>query len=300
MVNRTPGVSAPPAPPKPVALMSDNESPRSILLASYRQGRIYVAGPMTGLPDLNFPAFNAAAAALRAVGWHVENPADHGEVEGAEWSDYLLHDMRKLGTCSAIFMLPGWSRSKGARLEMHVARETGLSILFAAGAETREPEPAVLRASRVEVENMGDHFRKLHLQPGASERVTLHHFTAPDSGDPHDHPYDFTTLVLSGGYVEEVWEPVLPDGWGGSVEWNKKLFFRAPGTSHRVASAAVHRIVSLPAGECVTAVVWHDAGVERREVRYWKPWAFPVVSRQHDEDHWRVEAAPTVFQGSGK
>src|SRR5690606_26470176 len=38
--------------------------------------RIYIAGPMTGLPDLNFPAFHAEAARLRSRGVDVVNPAE--------------------------------------------------------------------------------------------------------------------------------------------------------------------------------------------------------------------------------
>ena len=37
--------------------------------------RIYVAGPMSGLPAFNFPAFHEAAADLRACGFDVVNPA---------------------------------------------------------------------------------------------------------------------------------------------------------------------------------------------------------------------------------
>lgn len=40
--------------------------------------RIYLAGPMTGLPEFNYPAFHAEAARLRGLGYQVENPADHG------------------------------------------------------------------------------------------------------------------------------------------------------------------------------------------------------------------------------
>ncbi|MBT9158943.1 MAG: hypothetical protein DDT26_00192 [Dehalococcoidia bacterium] len=38
--------------------------------------RIYISGPMTGLHDLNFPAFRDAAAKLRAIGYEVVNPAE--------------------------------------------------------------------------------------------------------------------------------------------------------------------------------------------------------------------------------
>ena len=38
--------------------------------------RIYLSGAMTGYPDLNFPAFHAAAKALRERGLVVVNPAE--------------------------------------------------------------------------------------------------------------------------------------------------------------------------------------------------------------------------------
>lgn len=38
--------------------------------------RIYLSGPMTGLPELNFPAFAAMTANLRADGHTVTNPAE--------------------------------------------------------------------------------------------------------------------------------------------------------------------------------------------------------------------------------
>ena len=112
--------------------------PAMNLLAIARQRterRIYVAGPMTGLPDLNFPAFEAAAAILRAEGWHVENPSDHGVVWGLDWQDYLRYDLGRLATCAAIYLLPGWSRSKGAMLEVNIARQLEMTILLAPGAE---------------------------------------------------------------------------------------------------------------------------------------------------------------------
>ena len=39
--------------------------------------RIYIAGPMTGHAEHNFPAFHAAAKRLHEAGWEVVNPADN-------------------------------------------------------------------------------------------------------------------------------------------------------------------------------------------------------------------------------
>lgn len=111
----------------------------AVQLHTVRAGRIYVAGPMTGLPEFNYPSFNAEADRLRAAGWHVENPADHGLVEGAEWADYLRYDIGRMATCEAIHLLPGWQASRGAQLEHHIATALGMQVHFAEGAE---PAPA--------------------------------------------------------------------------------------------------------------------------------------------------------------
>lgn len=106
-----------------------------IAKADERAGRFYIAGPMTSIPEWNFPAFNAAAAKLRAEGLDVVNPADHGLVEGADWADYLRYDVSKLAACEGIALLPGWSKSKGAKLEFHIARVLGMQIRPLDGAE---------------------------------------------------------------------------------------------------------------------------------------------------------------------
>ena len=111
---------------------------RLIQLKQDRTKRVYIAGPMTGLPDFNFPAFNAMAATMRAEGWHVENPAEHGHVDGAEWGDYLRYDIGRLATCEAVMLLPGWSKSRGACLEVSIARQLDMPIMLAEGAEAAE------------------------------------------------------------------------------------------------------------------------------------------------------------------
>ena len=130
-----------PPPPAPQPDSAPAEAVQRIVhLRADRERRVYVAGPMTGLPEYNFPLFNATAARLRSEGWHVENPAEHGHVDGAGWSDYLRWDISRIATCGAIYLLPGWSKSKGATLEVHIAGVLGLQVLLADGAEAPQAD----------------------------------------------------------------------------------------------------------------------------------------------------------------
>lgn len=96
--------------------------------------RIYIAGPMTGLPDSNYPAFNAAAATWRAMGWDVENPAEHfGGAQDRKYYEYVDVDVDMLKTCDAVAMLPGWRDGhSGAIWEETIARKLlGVPVLDA-------------------------------------------------------------------------------------------------------------------------------------------------------------------------
>ena len=98
--------------------------------------RVYIAGPMTGYAELNFPAFHAAAAALRAAGLEVINPAEINVDPSMGWSACMRADIAQLVTCNRIHLLPGWSKSKGASLEHHIASALGLLVTLAEGAES--------------------------------------------------------------------------------------------------------------------------------------------------------------------
>lgn len=89
--------------------------------------KVYIAGPMTGLPELNFPAFHAAAATLRAMGHEVINPAELNPDPTAEWLDCMRRDIAALVTCDAVALLPGHDDSRGALIENRLA--TGLGFL---------------------------------------------------------------------------------------------------------------------------------------------------------------------------
>lgn len=85
--------------------------------------RLYVSGPMSGVKDKNFPSFMKAAIKLRAFGHRVINPAelDIGEPENT-WERCLQRDIRELMKCNGVATLKGWKKSRGALLEVYIAK----------------------------------------------------------------------------------------------------------------------------------------------------------------------------------
>ena len=91
--------------------------------------KIYIAGPMTGLPEFNYPAFHKAADDLRSLGNTVVNPAElfDGQL-GLEWLDYMRAGLKALLDCEAIYMLKGYRQSRGAMIELNLAVQLGLPV----------------------------------------------------------------------------------------------------------------------------------------------------------------------------
>lgn len=90
---------------------------------------IYLSGPMTGIPDYNFPAFNAAADKLRDQGYSVANPADNGGID-LSWEGNMRNALRMLLECDEIAMLPNWEHSRGALMEFHIAATLGMKVRY--------------------------------------------------------------------------------------------------------------------------------------------------------------------------
>jgi hypothetical protein len=103
--------------------------------------RVYVAGPMSGMPEHNFPAFRVAAEDLRERGHEVISPVEMDEADGfdgqtepdtdpgsSRWAEFLARDLKVVVDVDAVVVIEGWERSRGAALEVHVARELGKPI----------------------------------------------------------------------------------------------------------------------------------------------------------------------------
>jgi len=106
--------------------------------------KIYVAGPMRGYEHFNFPAFDSATDRLRGLGYLVISPAEMDRSYEGWWPfppedvvferhDYIrfmTRDLAALSVCDAIYLLPGWEKSKGARVEKAYAEFLNLEIIY--------------------------------------------------------------------------------------------------------------------------------------------------------------------------
>jgi len=98
---------------------------------------------MRGIPEYNFPAFYAAAAALRERGYTVWSPAEHDvEQDGFNpatdkaqpMRHYMKRDLPEVLNADVVIVLPGWENSVGAKLECHVAEMCGIPVLTLSAA----------------------------------------------------------------------------------------------------------------------------------------------------------------------
>lgn len=86
--------------------------------------RIYLSGPISNMPELNRPAFEAAAIYLRRRGHVVFNPHElftEDQASRLKWEDFMRLDIVAMAQfCDAVAVLPGWAFSTGARGEVAV------------------------------------------------------------------------------------------------------------------------------------------------------------------------------------
>jgi len=95
---------------------------------------IYISGPITGMPDLNRHAFDAAAEAIRGAGYVPINPFDlidqrAAERDGWQWADYMRVCVAALCRADAVLLLEGWRFSRGALVEREMAESMGMPMM---------------------------------------------------------------------------------------------------------------------------------------------------------------------------
>lgn len=95
--------------------------------------KIYISGPISGQDQAECRIlFNEIAKQIEEAGHEPINPfhLHDGRELVQTWEQNLKEDLAELIWCDAIYLLPGWKSSKGARLEAHVAAELHLKVLY--------------------------------------------------------------------------------------------------------------------------------------------------------------------------
>lgn len=97
--------------------------------------KVYISGRITGNPHymqdfahaeqvLDFSTINGQI-------FEIVNPTKIVPFDqNKSWRDYMREDIKALVDCDAIYMLSGWWRSKGARLERRIAINLGLEVIY--------------------------------------------------------------------------------------------------------------------------------------------------------------------------
>lgn len=106
----------------------------------------YLAGPMRGYAEFNFPAFRSATKLLRDAGYGIISPHEMDEAAGFFWDGFtgnedlaefnfdlverLLEDIKAIARadCAGVIALPGWEKSSGARAEAAYAQAVGKDL----------------------------------------------------------------------------------------------------------------------------------------------------------------------------
>ena len=98
---------------------------------------IYIAGPMSGLPNYNKEAFDSAAKQIKQM-WIctnlprvVINPASNfGGDQTLTHAQYMRYSIHQLLIVDAVYMLNNWQFSDGAQAEHTIAKSLGLDIYY--------------------------------------------------------------------------------------------------------------------------------------------------------------------------
>jgi len=107
---------------------------RSVAGGNMSDTVIYISGPMTGIPEFNYPAFEQMFQTLVSKGISVQSPHKVGNAPfndpGEAWLWYMKQSINMLLSCNTILMLQGWENSKGAVLEKTIAENLKYPIYY--------------------------------------------------------------------------------------------------------------------------------------------------------------------------
>lgn len=98
---------------------------------NYETTKAYISGKNTGIAIEHVEKkFQIAESFLKSIGMVPVNPINNGLDESHSKQEHLLKDIELLLSSDTIFILENWSDSKQSRIEIKIAEEYGMQIMF--------------------------------------------------------------------------------------------------------------------------------------------------------------------------
>lgn len=158
---------------------------------------VYLAGPMTGIDQFNYPMFRAVAADLRKSGYTVVSPVELDEESEVDTSKlnphqftdeqrawFLRRDVERLVHCDGIVLMPGWFDSAGVTLELIVALSCGLEAGIWAPEDGRDDPVDWSSACRPNFPALLHHISG--VQGGAQARLNARRYRGEEAVDEEE------------------------------------------------------------------------------------------------------------------
>lgn len=93
--------------------------------------KVYIAGKIGDLPKEEYELnFSLGKKEVIEMGFLAVSPCDLPHNHKRNWSSYMKEDINALMDCDSVYVLRNWRTSPGARVEVNLAVELGIDIIF--------------------------------------------------------------------------------------------------------------------------------------------------------------------------
>lgn len=91
----------------------------------------YIAGKIGDLTEQEYTNnFQKAAEEVKSLGYEPFSPLDLPHNHDRTWKSYMIEDIRLMMGCDAVYALKNWVHSPGARIEIGLAVQLGIKVIY--------------------------------------------------------------------------------------------------------------------------------------------------------------------------
>lgn len=92
--------------------------------------KAYISGKISGIENRAVELFEQAEKELIELGFEPINPMKLNHQHDLSWEAYMKQDIKALCDCDFIYLLRNYSDSKGALLELAIATELKIKVIY--------------------------------------------------------------------------------------------------------------------------------------------------------------------------